>query len=250
MSKTIETKKNSLSFIVYDGSRGPRYYQISRQLFRTLFWGLPSFGIIGLLIALLATTAYQQLRKNIESVDPQIVVELKEKSANLEEEKIAADKLVQDLQKKLADTANLSNDEKINPLSILNLYQSVPGAQDLSQTPTLSMDDFQVTNTGGNTVVKFNLVNVTKDSERVSGFIFVVLRMDQSMYFYPDSSFSEGDMQIPFSNGEIFATSRFRPVEARFPAPTKATTALVKILIFSRTGDLMFKRIQTSEIKP
>lgn len=250
MNESTVSKKNSLSFIVYDGSKSPRYYQISRQFFRTIIWGLPGFGVLGIIIGLTAFTLYQQLKKDLQNVDPEIVVELQDKVKTLEEDKLANEKLSKDLQQKLEETASLANTEKINPLSILNLYQSVPGAQDLSQTPTLSMDDFQVNVNNNQSVVKFNLVNVTKDSARVSGFIFVVLRLDQSMYFYPDTSFSDGDMQIPFSNGEIFATSRFRPVEARFPPPTKATTALVKILIFSRTGDLMFKRIQTAEIKP
>ncbi|PIP94475.1 MAG: hypothetical protein COW00_16755 [Bdellovibrio sp. CG12_big_fil_rev_8_21_14_0_65_39_13] len=247
MSKILTEKKSKLSFIIYDGVKAPRYYEISRQAFRTLFWGLPGFSIVSLFIALVSVLAYQQLRTNMNQVDPEVVSQLKKENLDLTQEKASADVVLKELQDKLSQTAAVSDN---TPLSILQLYSTVPGANDLSQTPALSMDGFQTVVENGQTVVRFNLVNVTKDSARISGFIFVVLRIDQSLYFYPESSFSEGDLQVLFSNGEIFATSRFRPVEAKFPAPTKPTTALVKILIFSRTGDLMFKRIQSSEIKP
>ena len=247
MSKILTEKKSKLSFIIYDVSKAPRYYEISRKLFRSLFWGIPGFSIFCIVFALISLLAYQQLKKNIDQVDPEVVSELKAANSLLSEEKASTDKLIKELQDKINQTTKVTD---ANPLSILQLYSTVPDANDLSQTPSLSMDSFQTVVENGQTVVRFNLVNVTKDSARISGFIFVVLRLEQSLYFYPESSFSDGDLQVLFSNGEIFATSRFRPVEANFPPPNKPTTALVKILIFSRTGDLMFKRIQTTEIKP
>lgn len=240
-----EAKKDKLSFILYKNKNVPRFYEVEKGSFRLFLYGLPIVTIISILISASLLVYFKQIREMAKRKEPAIILELKNKSLALQERVEEVLKTNSILEKKLVTGASDSG------LNTMSLFKVPPGQVDLTKSPDLAVDTESIESRQDNGVytLKFNLQNNSKAQEKIAGHIFVIMKTNNSHDFYPKDVFEENEMQMDFNKGEYFATSRFRPVDAKFRMPEKSTSALFKVLVFSRTGDLMLKQIISRKIE-
>ena len=234
MSTTKQDK--NFSFILYEESKAPNYFEVNRPLLGKLLIALPLVAFISA-AALLATAVYfKSISLKAELSEPRIMRELRTENLALQGQisKLQAETKL--FESKLAQG---SADSDLMPL---NIFKAAPGMQDLTNNPAFSLDNFEAELAGGKVAIKFNIVNTTKENERLAGYIFVAMRSGDTLQLYPRGSFNPDDFTITFHRGESFVTSRFRPVELAFPLPEGARNALIKVVIFSRTGDILHKK--------
>lgn len=234
---------NKLSFILYKNKNVPRFFEVDKGFFRLFFYGLPVVTLISILIAGSLLVYFKQIREMAKRKEPAIIRELKDKSLALEEKVLEVQKTNKVLEKKLVTGASDTG------LKTMSLFKVPPGQQDMTKSPDLAVESVSSQQDANTYTLRFNLSNNSKNQEKIAGHIFVMMKAGNTYGFYPDDVFAENEMQMDFNKGEYFATSRFRPVGAKFALPKKATTALFKVLVFSRTGDLLLKQIVSRKIE-
>lgn len=234
------SQPEKLSLVLYEEHHRPRYFELSRTTVRVLMYGLPFITLISL--AGLLGVAYYLKENHAQAMrkEPQVILSLREENQRLMEEKEELVQTTKNLETKLAttdiDTEGLS--------ATLGLFKYTPGMEDLSANPVLAIEDISIAEEQQGLFLQFNLVNLTQDTSRQAGYIFILLISGRTITFYPETAFTEDDPLISFNKGEYFAAARFRPVEARFPITSQEKRGLIKIILFSRTGDLLAKKTQ------
>tara|TARA_R110002072_G_scaffold64203_2_gene159389 strand:- start:234508 stop:235233 length:726 start_codon:yes stop_codon:yes gene_type:complete len=233
----LQTTKKKLSFIIYDGNQAPRYYELSKGLLRFIVFVLPTLALISILITTAGFLYFKQIRHFAQMKEPRIISELKLEIEELKDQTRTLDSERENLLAKLGQgTAGQDS------LESLLLFKPSPGRKDLTKSPSLKVESIDVTSQGQNINLDFRILNLTKDESRISGFIFVILRDGNNLVVWPRGSMPDQEMSIVFNKGELFSTSRFRPVKVTFPQPV-SKDLLFHIVIFSRTGDLIFKQL-------
>lgn len=242
MEKTKDPKK--LAFILYEDHSAPSYFEISKNLFRFLFIGLPFVAFVAILITAGGALYFKQIKRMVEKEEPKIISELKAERLTLLEKQKQLELGQKKLEQKLAkgDAGNVSQG-----LPSLALFKHSPNRQDLSQAPEVSLDEFSTKINNDKILVEFKITNLTEEQKKVAGFLFVVMQEGTRISVWPTNSFVEQEMSVVFNKGELFATTRFRPVLASFDKP-KENELLFKVLIFNRLGDLIFKKLITKTI--
>ncbi len=231
-----------LSFVLYEDKFPPRYYTISKGFLRFLLFGLPTFTLICLIIVAAGGIYFKQIQRLAERKEPAIIKKLKEEKAELMK---STQDIRQDrdrLQRKLSQGVKSESG-----LSFLALFKQSAGRQDLSASPEIQLEDIEVVSASESIDLSFKIVNMTKNESRLTGYLFVIMQVGNHIEVWPSGVFDNEAMQISFGNGEFFATSRFRPVRARFKKAA-GQNALFKVIIFSRTGDLVFKQLVSKPI--
>lgn len=237
---------NKLSFILYEENNAPKYFEVKKSFLKFILVGLPIVALASLAVVAIGTVYFKQIKTMAERKEPKIIAELRTENETLKAKQEELVLLTKELENRLAAPA--SGDE-VSGLASLSLFQAAQGQKDLTQKPLLTIENVRAELGKDNILFSFRLVNQTIDNNKLAGFVFVMMRVGETIYFYPADSIPENDMKLSFNRGEPFATSRFRPVEATFPKPAKSTQALFKILIFSRTGDLIHKKIISRNIE-
>lgn len=233
----ITQTKKKLSFIIYDENQAPRYYELSKGLLRFIVFVLPTLALISILITIAGFLYFKQIRHFAQMKEPQIISDLKQEIVTLKEQTASLDKERESLLVKLGQGT-----KDATSLESLLLFKPSPGRKDLTKSPNLRIEEVEATQQGQNINLDFKILNLTKDQSRISGFIFVVMKDGDNLVTWPNGSMADQEMDISFNKGELFSTSRFRPVKVSFP-PTKEKDLLFKIVIFSRTGDLIYKQL-------
>jgi hypothetical protein len=231
--------KNKVSLIVYDEKESPKYLEISRTGLKFIFFGLPALSIVCLVLLLGMTIYFKQIKTMAERKEPTEILRLKNLNAELTAEKAALATSQEELLLRLGATSVSTGGAMGIPL-----FKIAQGANDLSTSPVINIETPVAEIVQEGIKFNFNLVNLTKDNARLAGHIFVLMKLGDSLSVYPPSAMNTEEFGISYNLGEAFATSRFRPVEIVFEKPTtkKVNDALFKILIFSRTGDLLHKK--------
>jgi len=239
----METRTSSkkLGFLVYEAENAPRYYEIKKSLLKFILYGLPLVTMVLLGIVLLGSLYFEQISERAKRKEPAIIKELRETVSGLETKLAETQVLTKDLEERLAKGDTSTDVIK----STMGLFLPVPGMQDLTRTPNLSIENIDLILSGDRIQMKFNIINQTKNNEKLAGYIFVLMKQGDKIYFFPESSLQQNEFKVRFNSGESFATQRFRPVDnVYFPYnPSLGTDYLFKILIFSRTGDLLYKQL-------
>ena len=62
-------------------------------------------------------------------------------------------------------------------------------------------------------------------------------------------AFSRDKMSINFTMGESVLFSRLRMIDAKFPLPNKNSRVVFKVILFNKSGDLVYKDIFPYEMK-
>lgn len=236
MMKNKAQTPSKLSFILYENQSAPKYFEISKRYLQALIFGLPLISLTSVILFVSVLLYFKNFKKREEMKEPKIIERLKSENQTLKKQKENYILQTKNLQTKLLTKESY-------PLGSLTLFKQIPGQIDqtdqtelIIENPTLrKREEKKLT-------LRFNLANLTKNREKISGYIFVLLKEKGILQYYPANSIPEEKMKIHFNKGEYFATSRFRPVEASFIQTNLSTNLLFKIIIFSNTGDLILKK--------
>lgn len=238
--------QKKLSVILYQDGDKPKYYELNKAQMKTLIVGLPIITTACLVLLIFGALSLKTLRVQAERKEPKIILDLRTELADLEKKSEDIFKLNDELTTKLSTTT----EQAVSSTLPLTLFRATPGQQDLSQTPSLNVEDFEFNVQDQEVAIKFNLVNQDPDGPRQTGTIFILMMTGNTYTFYPQDALSADETKLVFSKGEFFSAARFRPVEARMILPPRFGAALFKVLIFSRTGDLVTKKIFTGNLGP
>ncbi len=243
MARSPKDDKN-LSFILYDEVKAPSYFEVNRPLLKKVLIILPLIAFISCFALLVVAVYFKTISLQAERREPEIIKDLRDKNQELAQE---ITKLQSDAKLFEERLAKGSGDSEYMPL---NIFKAAPGMQDLTGAPSFALENFEADLNNGKVNIRFNIVNTTKENERLAGYIFVAMKMGDSLQMYPRGSFGAEDFSIPFNRGESFVTSRFRPVEVSFNTLSEQKEALIQVVIFSRTGDILHKRTFAKSFGP
>jgi hypothetical protein len=234
----------NISMIVYQKNDRPKYYELNKRQLRFMLTALPIITVLCVLALSAGVIYFKQIRLAAQKREPVIIQELRSQLSELKEESQETFKLNKRLESKLAQTE--VGEASVSPLT---LFKLTPGQQDLSNSPIISVEDFEVLLQGPKDVkLKFNLINLEDDGTRQSGYIFILMMTGNTYTFYPKDALIPGETRLTFNKGEYFSAARFRPVEAELNLPENKGPALFKVLIFSRLGDLLTKKIHSFDL--
>jgi hypothetical protein len=224
-----------LTLIIYDSPRPPKYLKVSKNF----MWGLILFSPIAIAILLFSTlfTGYYAKSKidNLKSYEPLTLQKLREEKETLQNKIFDLENINEELSEKISAGSS-------TPESTLDLIAQPLGFKNLTTKNLAKMDNFSLQKGSEKLTLKFDLINNTQDSSRLSGFIIIAQMTNKELSFYPDVKFTNQNLLIDYSTGESFYTSRFRPVIAEFKKPTSSSVRY-RIFIFSRSGNLLANKI-------
>lgn len=239
----VKAEKNKISFILYEGSQAPKYFEISKSMLKFIVFGLPFITLIAISLLAAGGIYFKQIKTMAERKEPEIIQLLKLEKLALEKKEEDALKMNEELIAKLSSTTAPSVG-----LTGLNIFSATAGSLDKTQTPVFEIQEDEVLPAANKIHFRFNVVNLTKDNSKLAGYIFVLMKHQDSLHLYPKGSIPTDQFEVKYSKGESFATRRFRSTEAIFPKPKTSGVALFKVIIFSRSGDLLHKKIISKKI--
>lgn len=233
--KTTSSKK--VSFVLYEDEVSPRFYEINKNFARFILFGLPTLTLLVILMLTAVGVYFKQIQSLAQRKEPKIIRELKEEKQELisqtQQLVIERDRLKSKLAMGVEGPAGLG---------FLALFRQSAGRQDLTASPEMTLEEVEVNSSAEEIDINFKIINQTRDNSRLTGYLYVVMQVGQYIEVWPANSFDDQSMTLSFAKGEYFATSRFRPVKATFKK-MKSGQALFKIIVFGRTGDLIFKQL-------
>ena len=243
MSKNKAQTPSKLSFILYENETAPKYFEISKRYLQALIFGLPLVSLISIAVVISVLLYFKNLKTNAQNREPKIIESLRKENQKLKKQK---EKYIN--QNKNLQTKLLTNDTF--SLNSLALFKQISGQMDQTDQTELIVESPSLIKKGEQKIaLNFNLANLTKNKEKISGYIFVLLKEQGVLRYYPPDSIPKNKMQIHFNKGEYFATSRFRPVEATFFHEKASEELTFKIIVFSNTGDLILKKTITKKLQ-
>ncbi len=254
-----ENKHDKFSFIIYEGKRVPKYMQINPSTLKMVSFGAPFIVLLSLL-ALTSVFFYMDvLKSNAGKEQPSLINELTIKNNELEQSLAEKLELINELQQKQASLPSSTTATATAPTTIattpdqspttsasnnhLGIFKTMLNVKDLSSNPQFNIEQITAFSDQKNLRVRFNIVNSNQNEKR-SGHVWVFVRHGDEYQIYPAQNAGQEEFQFKYFDGEPFSTSRFRPVDATFRLPQKATdNILIKILIFNRSGDLIYQQV-------
>lgn len=235
----MKTKSQSkLSFVLYEDRYPPRFYSISKTKLRFIIYGLPTLTLISIIILGMGGIYFKHIERLAEKKEPAII-----KSLRLDKQQLTSEIAKITTSRDLLQNKLSQGITKTTGLGFLSLFNQSAGRKDLTASPEMKLEEIELSPNSSNVSISFNVVNMTKDESRLTGYIFVVMKGGDNIQVWPKTSFTDSSMLVQFGNGQFFATSRFRPVRADFRKIPGVSNYLFKIVIFSRTGDLIFKQL-------
>ncbi|MGB0452203.1 MAG: hypothetical protein ACPGJV_00700 [Bacteriovoracaceae bacterium] len=236
--------KKNCSVVVYPEKGVPQFYKFRPFKFKFFLYFLPTLSLLCIVGFIFTGIYFKQIREYARMKEPEIFNKLRNENAGLESKVGELEELNSKLQSKLATGSGGKSEEG---LSTLSLFQIPPGLQDTSSRPDFSIREQKLVKESRQVKFIFNIHNESKSGGKLAGHFFVLMKTPTGVLHFPDKTNSE-QFQLTFNEGEYFATSRFRPVVATFnydPSDLETNRkVLFKIIIFSRTGDLLYKRTQ------
>lgn len=232
--------KKRFSFLVYQDNEIPKYYKVNPWRTRVYLFILPAITLLSILSILGVGVYFKQIREYARSKEPEIFQELRDKNKELTKKVNELTTLSSTLESKLGQASGSADSSGIHALG---LFQIPPGLQDKSARPNFSIREQKLKIQNGRIKFTFNIHNESKSEEKLAGYFFVLMKHQKGYQIYPIPK-SQDNFQTSYNHGEYFATTKFRPVVADFQQSSNDLKYLFKILIFSRTGDLMYKLTQ------
>lgn len=236
-------KRNNLSFILYENNKVPRYLQLTPREYKAILY-VPVVLTVFSIFALAGSYFYTKNIENlIKAKEPLIIKNLRDENTQINQKNTELTTLNLDLTNRLAN-------ETISAASAssLNIIAPVKGQKDLTSPASINIEDIKVAKNDNKVELNFNLINITKENNRVSGYIHIFLFDGNNYFHYPEGGDSIRNFSLNYTKGESFATSRFRPVTAKFDIP-KTKTVMFKVFIFNRLGDIIHQQLFREEIK-
>ncbi len=222
-----------VTFVMYQDEKVARAFEVEKTKLKALITTtvLIVFISVGAAVGLLANFRY--LRESLSKKEPEIINILKN-------EKLALEAKIENLNKTNQEYLNKINTTKVETDSLIPLFARTLGQTDLRSRKMLNIEKLNLSFTQKGAVLNFDIVNIQKGQEKLSGYIFAVLKQGNKIAFYPDTSLEFSESVSSFGQGETFTISRFRQVKAEFDINLKKNQdVFVKIFIFNRTGDIL-----------
>ena len=232
-------RKRPFSLLLYPPDGEPRYFEVNRSLFKFFLLAPPFLGLICLVALGLGAVYFKQLRSGVLREGPSVIVSLRKEKTLLEAQLNQSRELNEELQRKLQAP---SPSHAPGAFGSLSLFAPAQGRRDLTRETQLAIEDIQVQRNPRDTRFSFRITNLTQGHRRISGLVFVVLKTGDSYILWPSGQEGPTQRQFGFDEGEFFATSRFRPVEAIFPPLEEEVSPLFQVVIFSSTGDILYRK--------
>ena len=232
-----------LSFIFYEKARLPRYYEINRKIFHLALYGFPTISLL-CLTGILLMGAYIKkipihIQKNETFADTS---QLQDQNKTLVRENQELLQLNQQLQTKLAATPSSS---KVGGIWI----EGAPGSKKLPDNNALAIENPKVFIKNKRIHFHFNLSNQLKNKTRLKGFVHVIMKKGNKLFFWPSPSLFPQKLTAPYNSGEAFSTLYFRPVLSVFPLPTKTNSNnqehLFFVTVHNNLGELIHQELVT-----
>lgn len=233
--------KEKISLILYQDGTAPKYFTLNKGLLRITFTIIPIVTFIAIATTMVGVIYFNEIRHSAQRKEPAVIKKLRDKQEQLEAS-LAALTLEKTV---LQDKINQGVTSKDGP-GFLSLFKKSLGRQDKTSSPETAIEDIRVFKDGPKLKFYFKLINLTKPKRRINGHVFVIMQTANQITIWPKNSFKDQSVQLSFSDGEYFGTSRFRPFEAFFTTPN-ATSAVFKIAVFNKSGDFIFKQIIPKE---
>lgn len=234
MTTTNQSSKKRLSFILYEWKKSPKYFELNKSFIRFMVTVIPVITLITSAIIAVGIIYFKEIKNHAQQKEPAIIADLKEQNA---EKTVIVNKqqeLINRLQQKVA---------KLDPAMQTGLLPSdKPAGKSATAKTLFTIDNIQITPSKEKVNLKFDLMNMTPNNKRLSGYISIVMKSNSSIHFYPKNSIAKETVRIDYTKGESFTTSRFRPVDADFPIYAEADHVLFKVYIFSRSGDVVLEQ--------
>ncbi len=243
-----DTSKYSL--LLYEKKSIPRYFEIQKSTLRLLFF------IVPMLFFALSGVTYYSLRKYVKirhqefKEVPSVVDQFNAERTSLQNELKEMHQLNQELQSKLTAPQTTAPPTAVDTPDVFDLFTKIHGMKDMSSSAIFAIEDPEVIFIKEQLRFRFNIVNLTKDNQKYSGHVFVILKDAGAYHVYPPEAMTSENFKIQFNQGESFATTRFRPVEATFKGYPQGEQGVFNILIFSRTGDLVHRQTFLKKLRP
>ncbi len=249
--------KEKFTFVFHRDNTAPKYFEIERKRLIAYLVAIPS-GFIILFIAILVFTFFTREASRIAQQLPTSSLSInKDSSSSGDTEKLVKEKEVLEKEYQELKKANEALVEKLSsvsgktamPLQDLSFFTLIPDQKDNSATPIMSVNEIKITEENDELHFHANLLNTSSENSKISGHLFVIMKAENSFWFYPNEVLSKEKTSIHFNNGETVLFARLRPVDANFPKPAQGSKAFFKLLLFSRTGDLLHKEVFPYEVK-
>lgn len=233
----IKTKSTYIDIITHQLNQRPKLFRVSKLALNTFLYFIPALFLFSIISLLLIGVYFQEIKINTVKKESAALSQIKKEKKELETKiiNIRAENII--LQKKLltptADSLAIT----------LGLFTPIPGQKDLSGQGKSQIDNFVIKRSENILSFNFNITNLTNGKEKLSGYIFGVAKSKNALYVYPEDALSNDKIHLSFNQGESFGTYRFRPSTIKFSIPNNIPIDIYEIFIFSRTGDLLAKRV-------
>lgn len=201
---------------------------------------IPIITLITSVIVAVGIIYFKEIKTQVRQKEPAIIAELKNKNDEQTIIMKQQNSLIKELQQKIA---------KVDPAMQTGLLPTDKKPAKTAAKKLFTIDNIQLTPSKEAIALKFDLMNITPNNRRLSGYISIVMKSNSSIHFYPPNSIAKETVKIDFTKGESFTSSRFRPVEAIFPVHKDADHVLFRVYIFSRSGDIVLEQDIPYEIK-
>jgi len=238
----MSAKKDTISIILYSGDKTPRYYSFKKSLVKWIMTLLPAITFLSIVLASCFVIYFNEIRNAAKRKEPAIIQQLRLNKLNLEKEILTLSTEKATLQKKI--NQGVSSDD--GP-SFLSFFKKSLGRTDKTSSPEMSFDDVQVFKDNKKLRLRFKLTNLTAPTRKLNGHVFIFMQSGSHITIWPANTFKEQNIQLSFSDGEYFGTTRFRPFDVAFKMPENSNV-IFKVFVFNKSGDFVYKKIIAQEI--
>ena len=239
----MKSDSNELSLLIYEEKSPPKYFKLSKKMLRLFLLWLPLFSLLSITTVLIMFLYFSEIKKKTMTKIPLILQNLTLEKQKLQNQitnlNVENKKLV-----KLLEVKEIKIHDYYLPLKILN---PVPKSE-VFDKKLFSLQELKIQRIDNNIKIYFQLANITEDKRRLSGYMIFAVSDLSNINFYPDKIFENNSFELQFNKGEAFATSRFRPFEATFPISKNSNAIIIKIIVYSITGKILFERMVNRDI--
>lgn len=229
----ITNTKNKVTLVLYEDLKTSRAFEFNKNSIKLIFGSLFLIFVILLGATLFLLANIQNVKEEISKKEPLLIKSLKAEVDELSSNLSRMETLNQQYLEKISSS-------KVETDTILPLFSPTLGFKNLTSKKILNVENIQVRKSENKVLFDFNIVNKGNSGAKISGHIFIVMKIGSVIYFYPNKDLQFDNALSTYNKGETFTISRFRAVNGYFEDKNFPNSpAKFKIFIFNRTGDLI-----------
>lgn len=240
----FKTSKD-LTLVVYDDFKNAKCFQFSKKQLKFFLTAVPVIVLVSVSVVTAVLLYGQQIIQRIKSSQPEIITQLNDEKKELADEMARVTALNEELVQKLSLAGDTGGEASSHQVF---LFKAPAGMQDLTEKSPIKISDIRHEITENEIGLEFNIGHNEEFStySKMSGYILVFFKSGSLLSVYPRFGNSLDSALTTFNAGEPFAFKRLRPVKAIFPKFSQLAESLsFKIMIFSKSGDLLQKHVAT-----